>query len=80
MSQAMDEKCPYLELFWSAFSHIRTKYGEIIHISPYSFEMRENIDQNNSEYGHFLRSKIYWQKKKFKLLKHFYLVKKGLKT
>ena len=25
-------------------------------ISPYSVRMRENTDQNNSEYGHFLRS------------------------
>ena len=24
-------------------------------ISPYSFQMRENADHNNSEYGHFLR-------------------------
>ena len=23
------EKCPYLELFWSVFSRIRTKYGKI---------------------------------------------------
>ena len=23
------EKCPYWELFWSAFSRIRTEYGEI---------------------------------------------------
>ena len=23
---------------------------------PYSIRMRENMDQNNSEYGHFLRS------------------------
>ena len=28
----------------------------ILHISLYSFQMRENTDQNNSEYGHFLRS------------------------
>ena len=35
----------YSELFWSAFSRI-----------PYSFQMRENVDQNNSEYGHVLRS------------------------
>ena len=39
-SHALREKCPYWELFWSAFSHIRTK----------------NIDQNNSEHGHFLHS------------------------
>ena len=25
-------------------------------ICPYSVQMRENTDQNNSEYGHFLRS------------------------
>ena len=27
-----------------------------ISISPYSVQMRENADQNNSEYGHFSRS------------------------
>ena len=50
------EKCSYSELFWSAFSHIRTEYEEILRISPYSVQMWENADQNNSEYGHFLRS------------------------
>ena len=39
----------------SAFSRIRTEYGEIRSISPYSVRMRENADQNNSEYGYFLR-------------------------
>ena len=48
------EKCPYSELFWSAFFGIRTEYVEILRISPYSVRMRENADQNNSEYGHFL--------------------------
>ena len=33
---------------------IRIEYGE--RISPYSVQMRENKDQNISEYGHFLRS------------------------
>ena len=33
--------------------------GEILHISPYSVQMRENTDQNNSEYGHFLHSYSY---------------------
>ena len=28
----------------------------ILRISPYSVRMRENVNQNNSEYGHFLRS------------------------
>ena len=43
------EKCPYSELFWFVFSRIRS-------ISQYSVPMRENTDQNNSEYRHFLRS------------------------
>ena len=50
------EKCAYSELFWSVFSRIRTESGEILHISPYLVRMRENTDQNNSEYGHFSRS------------------------
>ena len=33
--------------------------GVILSISPYSVQMRENTDQNNSEYGHFLRSNAY---------------------
>ena len=53
---SLREKCPYLELFWSVFSRIRTKYGEIRNISPYSVPMRGNTEQNSSEYGHFLRS------------------------
>ena len=53
---ALREKFPYSELFWSVFSRIRTEYGEILRISPYSVQMRENTDQNNSEYEHFLRN------------------------
>ena len=51
--KTLREKCPYLELFWSVFCRIRTEYGEMFHISPYSVRTRENTDQNNSEYGHF---------------------------
>ena len=43
-------------LFWPAFLRIRTEFGEIFRISSYSDEMRENTDQNNSEYGQFLHS------------------------
>ena len=57
---SLREKCPYRELFWSAFSRIPTKYWEILRISPYSVGMRENVDQNNFEYGHFLRSVWVW--------------------
>ena len=52
----LPKKCPYLELFRSAFSRIRTEYGEILQISPHSVVMQENTDQNNSEYEHFLPS------------------------
>ena len=47
------EKCPYSELFWSVLSRIRTEYEEILRISSYSFQMRENTDQNKPEYGDF---------------------------
>ena len=48
--------CSYSELFWSTFSRILTEYGEIRSISPNSVRIRENADQNNSEYRHFSRS------------------------
>ena len=38
------------------FSRTRTEYGETLFISPYSVRMRENTDQNNSEYEKILRS------------------------
>ena len=51
---------------FTAFSRIRTEYGEILRIqSEYGEILRiqsecrkmwENADQRNSEYGHFLRS------------------------
>ena len=44
------------ELLWSVLSCIRTEYGEILRISPSSARMRENTNQNNSEYGNSLRS------------------------
>ena len=43
----------------SVFSHIRTEYGQTEKYGVSlrnSFEMRENADQNNSEYGHFSSS------------------------
>ena len=46
------KKCPYPELLWSVFQS----------------EMRENTDQNNSEYGHFLRSDKYDVNAKWRIL------------
>ena len=31
-------------------------YVKSVHVSPYSVWMRENADQNNSEFGNFSRS------------------------
>ena len=55
-NKQLRENCPYSELFRFEFSSIWTEYGEIWSISPYSLQMRENADRNNSEYRHFLRS------------------------
>ena len=53
---SLRKNCLYSELFWSAFPRIRTEYGEIRSICPYSVQMRENADQNNYEYVHFSSS------------------------
>ena len=37
--------CPNTDFFWCLFSRTRTEYGEILRISPYSVQMRENTDQ-----------------------------------
>ena len=50
------EKCLYSEIFWFVFSRIWSEYGEILRISPSSVQMRENMDQKNSERRHFSRS------------------------
>ena len=60
---ALREKCPYSELFWSAFFRIRTEYGEILRIKP------ENADQNKCGYGHVLRSVVDFR---FSLVNAFY--------
>ena len=40
---SLREKCMYSKFFWSVFSRIRTEYGEIRSISPYSVRLREKI-------------------------------------
>ena len=44
-STPLREKCPYSKFFWSIFSSIRTEYGEILRISPYSIQILEDTDQ-----------------------------------
>ena len=36
--------------FWFVFSRIRTEYGEILRISLYSIQMRQNTDQQKLRY------------------------------
>ena len=55
----LSEKSPCLEFFWFVFSPTCTQYGEILHTSPHSVQMRENTDQKTSEYRHFSRSAKY---------------------
>ena len=43
---SLRKKCPYLELFRSAFSRIRTEYGEILRIQSECGEMRTRITPN----------------------------------
>ena len=50
---SLHEECSDTEFFWSVLSRIRTKYGEILLIFPCSVWMLENMDQGNSEHGHF---------------------------
>ena len=58
-TQKLRKKCLYSELLWSIFFHIWTEYKDIRSISSYSVLMQENMDQNNSEYGHFSSSEIF---------------------
>ena len=54
------EKYLYLEFFGSVISHIWIGYGKILRIFPYSVQMREKVDQKNSEYGQFSCSVCCW--------------------
>ena len=65
LKSALRKKCPYSELFWSAFfPHfpafgLNTKRRDTEYLSVFSPNVGKcgkNADQNNSEYGHFLRS------------------------
>ena len=44
LQHKLRERCPYSEFFWSVFSYIRTEFGKIRSISPYSIQMLENTN------------------------------------
>ena len=49
---SLPKECPYSDFFWSYFP----AFGLILHISPYSVQIRENTDQKNSEHELLPRS------------------------
>ena len=49
-SSPLRKKCPYSELFWSAFSRIRTEYGEIRSIRSKCEKMRARITPNTDTF------------------------------
>ena len=51
--------------FWSLFSCILTKYGEIWSITPYSVQMRQNTDQKKTPYLDTFHAVIIMSKKRF---------------
>ena len=53
LTHSLRKKTSYSELFWSAFSpHFPV-------FNPNVGKCGKNADQNNSEYGHFLRSDLF---------------------
>ena len=48
----LNKNCPFSELFWPTF------FPHFPVFSPNVEKCGKNVDQNNSEYGHFLRSDI----------------------
>ena len=59
LQQSLCEKRLYQWFLWSVFSRIRNEYGEILRVSPYSVQMRENKNQKNTKYGHFSSSEYF---------------------
>ena len=67
---ALRIKCPYLELFWSAFFphflafelNMERFVLEIRIQEPNARKCAKNADQNNSEYGHYLCSEGFFYK------------------
>ena len=62
LNRSLHEMYPYTQFFWSVFSHIRTEYGEILPISPYSVRMREKIRTRKSTSTHNFYTVVprYW--------------------
>ena len=44
------KRCPYLELFWSAFSRIRTEYGVSLQIQSKCGKIRTGITLNTDTF------------------------------
>ena len=51
ISFPLRKKYPYLELFWSAFSRIRTEYGEILECGKMRTRITPNTDTFHAVFG-----------------------------
>ena len=63
INPSLHEKCPYSELFWSAFSRIPTEYWEILRIQSECGKMQTRITSNTDTFHTVLISwcfKYYW--------------------
>ena len=58
------EKCPNTEFFLVRIFRIRTEYGEISRISPYSVRMGENTDQKKLRIWTLSRSIMFGSNKR----------------
>ena len=61
ISLARPKKCQYLDIFWSAFSHIWTEYRDLLCKSSDSVQVQENRDEKNSKYRHFCVVLFRWK-------------------
>ena len=62
---SLHKKCPYLELFWSAFSGIRSECRKIRSISQYSIRMRENRTRITPNTDTFYAVVVVWDLSSF---------------
>ena len=53
------KKYLYSEFFWSVFSGIRTKYGDLLRKSPYLVQISKNMDQNADIQTYLVRIQTY---------------------
>ena len=66
--------------FWSVFSRIWTKYGDLLRVSPYLVQIKENTDQKKLCIWTFFAQWLKWRsfEYKSKIEKKVYLFRSGI--